>query len=53
MWNLERILMSVLAGQWWRWRHGEQTWEPNGGRRGWGELREWCGNTILITVALQ
>ena len=34
------VLMNLFAGQRWRCRHGEQTCEHSGGRRGWDELRE-------------
>ena len=43
------VRMNLFAGQRWRCRHGEQTCEHSGGRRGGDELREWHGN-IYITI---
>ena len=41
------VLMTLFAGQQWRYRHREKTCVHKEGRRGWDELRKWHWSTRI------
>ena len=47
------VLMNLLAGQQWRYRHREQACGRNGKRRGLDELREEHGNLYIIICKIE